>query len=122
MLIMAMTKHAKRGERVLTAGKKCNFFSEHNGMELDGRQLGWIGMGRIRSRMTKSRRIRSSSAWRAGSTSPATILGRRCGRAGQPYASATSAEVAPVERALAWVLRMLALEGDRVGLRRPAFG
>lgn len=34
----------------------------------------------------------------------------------------TSAEVALVERALAWVLRTLALDGDRVGLRRPAFG
>lgn len=34
----------------------------------------------------------------------------------------TKAEVALAESALAWVLRTLALEGDRVGLRRPAFG
>ncbi len=34
----------------------------------------------------------------------------------------TKAEVALAEQALAWVLRTLALDGDRVGLRRPAFG
>ncbi len=34
----------------------------------------------------------------------------------------TQADVALAESALAWVLRTLALEGDRVGLRRPAFG
>ncbi len=34
----------------------------------------------------------------------------------------TQAEVTQAESALAWVLRTLALEGDRVGLRRPAFG
>jgi hypothetical protein len=34
----------------------------------------------------------------------------------------TSSEVVLAERALAWVLRTLALDGDRVGLRRPAFG
>jgi len=33
----------------------------------------------------------------------------------------TRREVAQAEQALAWVLRTLALEGERVGLRRPAF-
>ena len=52
-LIMAATKHVKRGERMLGDGRKHDFFSEHNGLELDGRQLGLIGLGRIGSRVAK---------------------------------------------------------------------
>lgn len=52
-LIMAAAKHVKRGERMLGDGRKHDFFSEHNGMELDGRQLGLIGLGRIGSHVAK---------------------------------------------------------------------
>jgi len=53
MLIMAVTKHVKRGERMLHDGKKHDFFSEHSGLELEGRQLGLIGLGRIGGRVAK---------------------------------------------------------------------
>ncbi len=52
-LIMAVTKHIKRAEPPLRDGKKHDFFSEHNGLELDGRQLGLIGLGRIGSRVAR---------------------------------------------------------------------
>jgi len=52
-LIMAVTKHVKSGERMLGDGKKHDFFSEHNSLELDGRQLGLIGLGRIGSHVAK---------------------------------------------------------------------
>jgi len=52
-LIFAVTKHIKRAEPPLRDGKKHDFFSEHNGMELDGRTLGLVGLGRIGSRVAR---------------------------------------------------------------------
>ncbi len=52
-LMMAVAKHLKRAERALQEGGKRDFFGEHEGLELDGTQLGLVGLGRIGSRVAK---------------------------------------------------------------------
>ncbi len=52
-LMLAVAKHIKGSENMLHDGKKHDFFGEQNGLELDGAQLGLIGMGRIGSHVAK---------------------------------------------------------------------
>jgi D-3-phosphoglycerate dehydrogenase / 2-oxoglutarate reductase len=51
MLLLAVTKQLKGAERMLHDGIKHDFFGEHSGVELNGLQLGLIGLGRIGSRV-----------------------------------------------------------------------
>jgi D-3-phosphoglycerate dehydrogenase / 2-oxoglutarate reductase len=53
-LLLAVTKHLRRSQMMLLDGKKHDFFSEQNGLELNGAQLGLVGMGRIGSRVAKA--------------------------------------------------------------------
>lgn len=52
-LLLATVKHLKRADRDLRRGAKVDFFSDYRGLEVDGLQLGLIGLGRIGSRVAK---------------------------------------------------------------------
>lgn len=53
MLLLAVAKHLKRSEYHLRAETTRDFFSFHTGVEVRGRQLGLIGLGRIGSEVAK---------------------------------------------------------------------
>jgi D-3-phosphoglycerate dehydrogenase len=52
-LLLATVKHLKQGDRELRRGGVADFFLEFDGLELYGRRLGLIGMGRIGSRVAR---------------------------------------------------------------------
>ena len=52
-LLLATVKHLKHSDRELRRGGKTDFFSEYDGLEVYGRRLGLIGMGRIGSRVAR---------------------------------------------------------------------
>jgi len=52
-LLLATVKHLKQGDRELRRGGVVDAFMSFEGIELYGRQLGLIGMGRIGSRMAR---------------------------------------------------------------------
>jgi len=52
-LLLATVKHLKQGDRELRRGGVVDFYSEFDGLELYGRQLGLVGMGRIGSRVAR---------------------------------------------------------------------
>ena len=52
-LLLATVKHLKQGDREMRRGGVADFFLEFEGLELYGRRLGLIGMGRIGSRVAR---------------------------------------------------------------------
>jgi D-3-phosphoglycerate dehydrogenase len=52
-LMLAVAKQLKRAERMLKRGGGVDFFNEHTGLEVFGRRLGLIGLGRIGSRVAE---------------------------------------------------------------------
>jgi D-3-phosphoglycerate dehydrogenase len=52
-LMLAAAKHLKRSDRELRRGGKSDFFSDYQGIELFGLQLGLVGLGRIGRRVAK---------------------------------------------------------------------
>jgi len=52
-LILATVKHLKQCDRELRRGGRMDFFSDYDGLELNGRCLGLVGMGRIGSQVAK---------------------------------------------------------------------
>jgi D-3-phosphoglycerate dehydrogenase len=50
-LLMAAVKHLRESQQLLAAGPGTDFFTRHDGNELNGRRLGLIGLGRIGSRV-----------------------------------------------------------------------
>lgn len=52
-LMLAVCKHVKRCERDLKAPVRKDFFNDYQGMEVNGRCLGLMGLGRIGSRVAK---------------------------------------------------------------------
>ena len=52
-LMFAITKFLKRNEDSLRDGRKHDFFGENQGLELAGRQLGVVGVGRIGGRVAR---------------------------------------------------------------------
>ena len=52
-LPLAAAKHLKRSDRELRRGGKSDYFSDYQGIELYGLQLGLVGLGRIGRRVAK---------------------------------------------------------------------
>lgn len=52
-LLLAVAKRIKSAEHNLQRGEKMDFFALNDGLELNGRNLGLIGLGRIGSRVAK---------------------------------------------------------------------
>ena len=52
-LILGVTKHIKKVENALRKGGKQDYFGASRSMELDGRVLGLVGLGRIGARVAK---------------------------------------------------------------------
>jgi D-3-phosphoglycerate dehydrogenase len=50
-LLLAVAKRIKRAERSLHSGEKIDFFNVHDGVELNGLNLGLVGLGRIGRRV-----------------------------------------------------------------------
>lgn len=53
MLMLAVTKHLRRIENALMNGERRSFFAEHEATELEGLQLGIVGLGRIGRRVAR---------------------------------------------------------------------
>lgn len=53
MLLLAVAKHFRKIDCKMRAGKAKEFFSNHTGTEIRGRQLGVIGLGRIGREVAK---------------------------------------------------------------------
>ncbi len=53
LLLLSVAKRLKSIERKLQSGSALDFYSEHTGVELRGRVLGLIGLGRIGSEVAK---------------------------------------------------------------------
>jgi D-3-phosphoglycerate dehydrogenase len=52
-LLLAVAKRIKRAERSLQSGEKIDFFNVHDGIELNGLNLGLVGLGRIGRRVAR---------------------------------------------------------------------
>jgi D-3-phosphoglycerate dehydrogenase len=52
-LLLAAAKHLKRSDRELRRGGKADFFTDYQGIEVYGLQLGLVGLGRIGRRVAK---------------------------------------------------------------------
>jgi D-3-phosphoglycerate dehydrogenase len=52
-LLLVVAKDLKRVETQLQGGEKINFFGTYSGIELNGLQLGLVGLGRIGSRVAR---------------------------------------------------------------------
>ncbi|MEX0713955.1 MAG: NAD(P)-dependent oxidoreductase [Pirellulales bacterium] len=52
-LLLATVKHLKACDRALRKGGKVDYLNDYRGLELNGRRLGLVGMGRIGSRVAR---------------------------------------------------------------------
>jgi D-3-phosphoglycerate dehydrogenase / 2-oxoglutarate reductase len=51
--MMSVTKHLKRSEKSIRDGQKHDYFTEFQGIELEGLTLGLVGLGRIGGRVAR---------------------------------------------------------------------
>jgi D-3-phosphoglycerate dehydrogenase len=99
-LLLAAVKHLKQGDRELRRGGIADAFMAFDGIELYGRRLGLIGMGRIGSRMARMAQAMDMVV-----------------AAFDPYLSAEQAAAAGVE--LAPTLEALLATSDVVSVHAP---
>jgi D-3-phosphoglycerate dehydrogenase len=99
-LLMATVKHLKQGDRELRRGGIADAFMAFDGIELYGRRLGLIGMGRIGSRMARMAQAMDMVV-----------------AAYDPYLAPEQAAAAGVE--LAPTLEALLAESDVVSIHAP---
>lgn len=52
-LIFAVAKRLREVENLMRSGRTVDYFNCHQGMELEGQELGLVGLGRIGSRVAK---------------------------------------------------------------------